>query len=472
MVNDSYQYETVQQKKIIVMVPYPAQGHVTPMLKLTNTLSTDEYRPLIILPEFLHRTIFGKANPRTTTTKGEKIKCVSISDGLDETKPRDFSAIETAMEDHMPRNLDRLIRGLMRDGDGVACMVVDVLASWAINVGKECGVIVVGFWPAMLATYELVSSIPHMLHTGLISDSGLPKFQGHISYPYQPPLKIEHLPWLIGSQATKVARFKFWARTMDRSKLLSCILVNSFPNESQTKVNSSKWASNPNHGPTIYPIGPIVRNGFFENLPFWEEDESCVNWLDQQKPNSVVYISFGSWVSPIDETKVSSLAKSLEELKRPFIWVLGPGWRDGLPNGYMDRIGKFGKIVAWAPQIDVLQHKGVGCYLTHCGWNSTLEAIQCKKTMLCFPVAGDQFLNCEYIVNVWKIGVRMKGFCIHHVSDGISRVMDDLFMKKRMEDLNERIMGEEAISKRKNDIMLFVNDIKSAQLLSCNYNYK
>ncbi|KAL9232087.1 hypothetical protein vseg_007232 [Gypsophila vaccaria] len=465
MVNDNSKCDTVQQKKIILMVPYPAQGHVTPMLKLATKLSTVGYRPLIILPEFLHRSIFSKVN---STTKGDLIKFVSIPDGLDEAKPRDFFAIETAMEDRMPAHLGRLISDVDGDG-GIACMVVDVLASWAINVGKECGVMVVGFWPAMLATYCLVSSIPHLLRTGIVSDSGLPKFQGHVSYPYQPPLKSEHLPWLIGTQATKVARFKFWARTMGRSKSLGSILVNSFPNELQTNLNSTKWAQNPNHRPTIYQIGPLLGDGLFETLPFWEEDESCLDWLDQKKPNSVVYISFGSWVSPISEAKVRNLALSLEQLRRPFIWVLGPGWRDGLPNGYMDRVGKFGKLVAWAPQMDVLQHKSVGCYLTHCGWNSTLEAIQCKKTMLCYPVAGDQFLNCEYIVNVWKIGVRMKGFCIDDVGDGINKVIEDRSMKKRIEDLNESVMGEEAISKMKNDMLLFVNDIKSAQLLSCNY---
>ncbi|KAL2928509.1 UDP-glycosyltransferase 82A1 [Bienertia sinuspersici] len=442
------------KKKTIMLVPYPAQGHVTPMLNLASYLSTFGFQPLIILPEFIHRSITSKVN---ALTKGGGIVCVSIPDELDESKPRDFFAIEKAMEDHMPPHLDRLIKKINGDDEGmIACMIVDVLASWAIEVGNNCGVEVAGFWPAMLASYSLIASIPQLVQRGLVSDSGIPNVQGRISFQQgQPLLNIEDSPWLIGSQAAKKARFKFWARTMDRAKSLRWLLVNSFPNESL-----KLWASCEDYSPTIYPIGPLSSNGLSKSPTFWEEDESCLDWLDQQKPNSVIYISFGSWVSPIGEAKVRSLALALEELRRPFIWVLGPAWRDGLPKGHIERVGKLGKIVAWAPQVKILQHKAVGCYLTHCGWNSTMEAIQCKKCLLCVPIAGDQSLNCEYIVNVWRIGVKMNSFSINDVKDGVKRVIEDREMKSRIEMLNATVMGEEANSKVKDNMSCFMNDLK------------
>lgn len=156
------------KKKMIILVPYPAQGHVTPMLKLASTLSTFGLQPLLVLPEFIHRPIVAKVD---AATKGE-IVCVSIPDGLDETKPRDFFAIEKAMEDYMPAHLERMIRKINGDENIIACMVVDLLASWAIDVGLKCGVAVAGFWPAMLATYNLISSIPQLVQRGLISESG------------------------------------------------------------------------------------------------------------------------------------------------------------------------------------------------------------------------------------------------------------------------------------------------------------
>ncbi|CAK9133315.1 unnamed protein product, partial [Ilex paraguariensis] len=99
------------------------------------------------------------------------ILCVSISDGLDAGTTRDFFAIEEAMENHMPIHLERLI-GELDDEDGeIACMVVDLLASWAIQVARGCRIPVVGFWAVMLATYRLIASIPEMIRAGTISET-------------------------------------------------------------------------------------------------------------------------------------------------------------------------------------------------------------------------------------------------------------------------------------------------------------
>ncbi|MCI63923.1 UDP-glycosyltransferase 82A1-like, partial [Trifolium medium] len=50
---------------------------------------------------------------------------------------------------------------------------VDLLASWAIQVANKFSIPTAGFWPAMLSSYLLIAAIPHMLRTGLISDTGL-----------------------------------------------------------------------------------------------------------------------------------------------------------------------------------------------------------------------------------------------------------------------------------------------------------
>lgn len=253
------------------------------------------------------------------------------------------------------------------------------------------------------------------------------------------PISGEELPWLIGTSATTKSRFKFWSRTMERSNTLRYLIVNSFPEECNA-ANVSGMQQ------VVIPlIQPPSALGIIRSMrlkaSFWEEDLSCLDWLDRQTAGSVVYVSFGSWVSPIGEAKVKSIAMGLEASGKPFLWVLGNEWREGLPRGYIET-SKLGKIVSWAPQIDVLQHEAVGCFLTHCGWNSTMEAIHCHKPLLCCPVAGDQFLNCAYIVKVWGIGVRIKGFRQRDVEEGLKIVMEDYCceMRKRIMKLKEKLM--------------------------------
>lgn len=266
--------------------------------------------------------------------------------------------------------------------------------------------------------------------------TGLPQHEGKFCFlPEFPVLDTEALPWLIGTVAAKKERFIFWTRTLERSKTLKWLFVNTFPDE--TKLH---------HSPMILlPLGYHFNHTQTNNhASFWEEDKSCMEWLETQNPNSVVYISFGSWVSPIGEAKLRSLAMALEESKRPFLWVLKKAWREGLPKGFEERVSNHqGRVVSWAPQLEVLRHKSLACYLTHCGWNSTMEAIRFKKKMLCYPVAGDQSLNCAYIVQEWKVGVRLNGLGVKDVEEGLRLVMEDVEMEITLKKLHDTIIRKE-----------------------------
>ncbi|TXG57753.1 hypothetical protein EZV62_015582 [Acer yangbiense] len=451
----------------IMMVPYPALGHVTPMLKLASAFLNLGLHPVLVIPEFIYIRIQTSLDPNT------QITCIPIPDGLELDCPRDFFSIEYGMENHMPLHLESIIRNLSQDGGVIACMVVDLLASWAIQVAHRFRIPAAGFWPAMLATYSLIAAIPDLLRTGYISDTGYPQHtEKSCILPNQPMLSTEDLPWLIGSPSARKSRFKFWTRTLERSTTLKWLLVNSFPEEQhyidiniKQQYSCQLIESSLVQQPLVYPIGPLSKHAITKNPSFCEEeDTNCLEWLDDQNPNSVIYISFGSWVSPIGEAKVRNLALSLEALNLKFIWVLGFGWREGLPTGFLERvsnISKQGKVVSWAPQMEVLQHKAVGCYLTHCGWNSTMEAIESQKRILCYPVAGDQSVNCAHIVKVWKIGVQLNGFGEKDIEQGMKKVMEDSEMKNRLMKMHTRIMGDEAKSRVMSNLTAFVDDLNN-----------
>uniref|UniRef100_A0A453P558 Glycosyltransferase n=1 Tax=Aegilops tauschii subsp. strangulata TaxID=200361 RepID=A0A453P558_AEGTS len=460
----------------VVLVPFPAQGHVTPMLQLARALVARGVAATVAVPDFVHRRM-GSVD----AVGG--VALASIPSGIpdDDEEPPGFASIAHAMEHHMPAHLEQtLARGQAPGARGTACLIVDVLASWAVPVASRCGVPVVGFWPAMLATFGVVAAIPELLSKGFISDCDEAKADLQIAnnlrvVPEDLQLGTkELLPWLVGCAASQKSRFAFWLQILQRAKSLRCLLVNSFPGEAAEEGSRQHGAP---RGLRILQVGPLLTDGLLDNpheLPaenpsMWQADGSCMDWLDQQRAGSVIYVSFGSWVAPIGPVKISELAHGLEATGRPFLWVLknDPSWRAGLPSGYLETVSGRGKVVSWAPQGGVLSHEAVGCYLTHCGWNSTLEAIQHGVRLLCYPVSGDQFINSAFIVKMWEIGIRLRSSGRGDVKDYIERILegeDGRRLQEKMNELRERVAVGEARFAAKKNLKAFVDGIKRDDL--------
>ena len=126
-------------------------------------------------------------------------------------------------------------------------------------------------------------------------------------------------------------------------------------------------------------------------------------WLDKQPVNSVLYVSLGSFLS-VSSAQLDELAIGLAQNKVRFLWVL----RDTCSR-VQDLIrGSASVIVPWCDQLKVLCHPSLGGFFTHCGMNSTLEALYAGVPMLTLPIAFDQPINSRLIVEVWKVGYSLK----------------------------------------------------------------
>jgi len=152
-----------------------------------------------------------------------------------------------------------------------------------------------------------------------------------------------------------------------------------------------------------------------------KQRHECLDWLDRQPPASVLYVSFAS-TSSLRGEQVAELAAALRGSRQRFIWVLRDADRGNVfaDGGEDDRHAEFvsefteqaqgwGVVVTgWAPQLEILAHGATAAFLSHCGWNSTVESLGHGKPILAWPMHSDQPLNAELVCKHLKAGILVR----------------------------------------------------------------
>ncbi|KAK6156170.1 hypothetical protein DH2020_010418 [Rehmannia glutinosa] len=229
--------------------------------------------------------------------------------------------------------------------------------------------------------------------------------------------------------------------------------------------------------PNIYTIGPLHAHlktklaanatsppAFSNSL--WEEDRSCMTWLDSQPHKSVIYVSFGS-LAVMTKDQVTEFWHGLVNSGQKFLWVIRPDSIAGseIPVELSQGTKERGYIVGWAPQEEVLAHPAVGGFLTHSGWNSTLESVYEGVPMICWPYFVDQQVNSRLVEAAWKVGLDMKDTCdriiIEKTVVNLMEVQKEEFLERadRMAKSAKRCLSEGGSSY--SNFERLIEDIKS-----------
>lgn len=159
-----------------------------------------------------------------------------------------------------------------------------------------------------------------------------------------------------------------------------------------------------------------------------------------------------------------------------FLWVRRPGSVLGLGSERDEEIPvelsrgtkERGYVVSWAPQEEVLAHPAVGGFLTHSGWNSTLESMVSGKPMICWPYFVDQQVNSRYVGEVWKLGLDMKDSCdrviVEKMVKEVMELRKDEFLQRaeEMAELAKKAVGPGGSSFA--DVDRLIQDIKMMKI--------
>ena len=192
--------------------------------------------------------------------------------------------------------------------------------------------------------------------------------------------------------------------------------------------------------PSMY-IDQRIKSDTDYDLNLFDSKDStfCISWLNTRPQGSVVYVAFGS-IAKLNNVQMEELASAVRNFS--FMWVVRDSEEDKLPSGFLETMDKDKSLVLkWSPQLEVLSNKAIGCFLTHCGWNSTMEALAFGVPMVAMPQWTDQPMNANYIQDVWKVGVSVK---IDNESGIAKREEIEFSIKEVMEGEKSKEMKENA----------------------------
>ncbi|KAI4311475.1 hypothetical protein MLD38_036368 [Melastoma candidum] len=158
-------------------------------------------------------------------------------------------------------------------------------------------------------------------------------------------------------------------------------------------------------GKPVIPLGLLPPNASMDQ-PKQDSDRDLLDWLNERKEKSVVFVAFGT-ESRISKEQVQEIARGLELSKIPFLWVLSkPVWATAaasvneiLPGGFSQRTSSVGRVhIGWVTQGLVLAHPSIGGCLFHSGWSSIVEMLRFGHRLVAMPLVIDQPLLAKLLV--------------------------------------------------------------------------
>lgn len=415
--------ETESPKLQIFFFPYILGGHLIPMIDLARVFASRGVKATVVTTP--HNALLFRKPILRDQKLGHDIGFQTI----------EFPAEEFGLPDGCENELittsgdmfNKLFMAAMKLQDPLEhflrktrpdCLVSDRLYPWTAGVANRLGIPRIVFDGTGCFSHCVEESLRrYRPHEKVVSDTETFVLPG---LPDKVELKRSMLPDYVN---TENGLTLFLNEALEGELKSHGVVVNSFYDLEEAYADFFKYEM----GRKTWHIGPVslcnrksidkLERGIEASI----DKHSCLGWLDGKEPSSVLYISFGS-MPRITPAQLVEIAHGLEASDHPFIWVIGRILRsssesnkqqdqrveDLLPKGFEERMkaSKRGLIIqGWAPQLLILEHKAVGGYMNHCGWNSIIEGVTAGLPMITWPFASDQFYNERFVTNVINIGI-------------------------------------------------------------------
>ncbi|KAK4592799.1 hypothetical protein RGQ29_017089 [Quercus rubra] len=457
----------MEQKPHIAILPCPGMGHLIPLVEFAKLLLLHhDFHITCIIPTIGSPSEAMKEVLQALPTSIDHVFLPPVS--MEDLKGANPGLqIELTMTRSLP-SLRDVLTSLVATTQLVA-LVIDPFGVDALDVAKELNVSPYIFYPTNAMVLSLVLNLPKLDETVSCEYRDLPE---PVKLPGCIPIRSRDL--IDPMQDRTSEWYKMWLLRAKQMRLAEGIFINTFM---ELDGNAITALEEETKNLSLYTIGPIIQNGSSNPV----EGSDCLRWLNNQPSGSVLFVCFGSGAT-LSYDQMNELALGLELSKQKFLWVvrspnnelanaaylvdqtLDNNPLDFLPKGFIERTKEQGLVLPyWAPQVQVLSHGSTGGFLSHCGWNSTLESIMHGIPIIAWPLFAEQRMNAVLLTEGLKVALRPKANEKGLVDrEEIAKVIKGLMIgeegKKvhnRMKDL--KIAADKAVSPNGSSTMALAN---------------
>lgn len=441
-------------------------GHITPMVELAKRLVQRDSRIsvaifIIKLPVFQNNSYIKSLDAHPDLiSKQIKFLELPVLENPPDSNPGPSSGMEM-MKRYKPM-VKQVIEEQVIGGDSInqlGGIVLDFFCTPIMDVAAELNVPSYIFYASNCAILNLGLYFQHMKDDHGVDVTQVADQDVELDLPgFESPIPYKLLPGrLLDKDGGGNEMILNHSRRYRRAK---GILVNSFE---EVEPYPLRALTDDTTVPTIYPVGPIINldtqtKEVAEGSQSKEEEEvedSILKWLDKQPAGSVVFLCFGS-LGSFPEDQIREIAKGLEGSSYQFLWSLRRPAKPEeklriavdqedpatiLPDGFLDRTADRGRVIGWAPQVAILSHPAVGGFVSHCGWNSTLEALWFGVPIAAWPMYAEQQINAFQLVKELGLAVEIK---LDYRSDPFGKTTSGLVEAEVIENGIRKLMAAES----------------------------
>ncbi|KAJ3684900.1 hypothetical protein LUZ61_014064 [Rhynchospora tenuis] len=438
---------------LLVLYPSLGMGHLVSMIELGMLLIRQGFSitiPIVDPPYNTGATAEFLAGVSAANPSLSFHKLPPVTPSPDNTSPHHEALTFEVLERSNPGLLSCLHTASPR------ALIVDFFCSCAMDVAKELKIPCYLFFTSGASVLALFCQIP-VLHKSS-SKSFRELGREFLSVPGIPPLPANHMPLPMLDRDDKA--YEGFVTMSESIPDYDGIIINTFKSLEPRVVDaisSGKCVPPGRPTPPIYCIGPLIKSDEKHG------GRDCLSWLDKQPKLSVVFLCFGS-LGRFSAKQIKEIAVGLEKSGQRFLWVIRsppnpeklfeklpePDLDILLPEGFLKRTSDRGLVVkSWAPQIEVLRHDSVGGFVTHCGWNSVLEAVIAGVPMVAWPLYAEQWMNKVFLEEEMKLAVAVEGYDGELVAaDEVERKIKWLMESDGGRELRERAVAVKEAASR------------------------